>query len=298
MKKSSCWAGYAAKGMKKKGNRMVPNCVPVSESVERINALVSEGFFDSLKRGARVFGRNALSLGKGALSLLPFVKNPGPPPAARRPKPVVPDVDTSKMTSFLASKTPLVRAKAIQKGRDILGKIGPRINDPDDKDAYVDYMTRLARHSAALTAADTAKDESPETLFKKEKTEKERARAEREASERAESVRLAREKVAREKADAERAAKEKADRKAEAEAAEKRREAETTKVTGGFGYDSTYYGDIANMIRESLNEGKLCPKGKAAAKSKFKVYPSAYANMYASAVCSGKVTPGGKKNKK
>ena len=43
--------------------------------------------------------------------------------------------------------------------------------------------------------------------------------------------------------------------------------------------------------------GKLCPRGKAAAKRKFKVYPSAYANMYASAVCSGKVTPGGKKKK-
>ena len=43
---------------------------------------------------------------------------------------------------------------------------------------------------------------------------------------------------------------------------------------------------------------KLCPRGKAAAKRKFKVYPSAYANMYASAVCSGKVTPGGKKNRK
>ena len=41
--------------------------------------------------------------------------------------------------------------------------------------------------------------------------------------------------------------------------------------------------------------GKLCPRGKAAAKRKFDVYPSAYANMYASAVCSGKVTPGGKK---
>ena len=43
---------------------------------------------------------------------------------------------------------------------------------------------------------------------------------------------------------------------------------------------------------------KLCPRGKAAAKRKFKVYQSAYANMYASAVCSGKVTPGGKKRKK
>jgi hypothetical protein len=41
---------------------------------------------------------------------------------------------------------------------------------------------------------------------------------------------------------------------------------------------------------------KLCPRGKAAAKRKFKVYPSAYANMYASAVCSGKIVPGGRKN--
>jgi len=43
---------------------------------------------------------------------------------------------------------------------------------------------------------------------------------------------------------------------------------------------------------------KLCAKGKAAAKRKFKVYPSAYANMYASGVCSGKITPGGKKRAK
>jgi len=30
----ACWTGYTAKGMKKKGNRMVPNCVP--EEVEQI----------------------------------------------------------------------------------------------------------------------------------------------------------------------------------------------------------------------------------------------------------------------
>jgi hypothetical protein len=42
---------------------------------------------------------------------------------------------------------------------------------------------------------------------------------------------------------------------------------------------------------------KLCPRGKAAAKRKFKVYPSAYANMYASAVCSGKIVSGGRKKK-
>ena len=40
---------------------------------------------------------------------------------------------------------------------------------------------------------------------------------------------------------------------------------------------------------------KLSAKGKSAAKRKFKVYPSAYANMYASGVCSGKIKPGGRK---
>jgi hypothetical protein len=34
---------------------------------------------------------------------------------------------------------------------------------------------------------------------------------------------------------------------------------------------------------------KLCPKGKAAAKRKFKVYPSAYANIWASKYCKGTV---------
>jgi hypothetical protein len=34
---------------------------------------------------------------------------------------------------------------------------------------------------------------------------------------------------------------------------------------------------------------KLCARGKAAAKSKFKVYPSAYANGYAVSVCKGKI---------
>ena len=34
---------------------------------------------------------------------------------------------------------------------------------------------------------------------------------------------------------------------------------------------------------------KLCARGKAAAKRKFKVYPSAYANAYASKICAGKI---------
>ena len=43
---------------------------------------------------------------------------------------------------------------------------------------------------------------------------------------------------------------------------------------------------------------KLCPRGKAAAKRKFDVYPSAYANAYASKVCAGKIKdPSGVKRK-
>ena len=43
---------------------------------------------------------------------------------------------------------------------------------------------------------------------------------------------------------------------------------------------------------------KLCPRGKAAAKRKFAVYPSAYANAYASRICAGKIKdPSGKKRK-
>jgi len=44
-------------------------------------------------------------------------------------------------------------------------------------------------------------------------------------------------------------------------------------------------------------EKKLCPEGKAAAKRKFKVYPSAYANGWAVQYCRGKFRKkkGGKK---
>ena len=42
---------------------------------------------------------------------------------------------------------------------------------------------------------------------------------------------------------------------------------------------------------------KLCPRGKAV-KRKFKVYPSAYANAYASKICAGKIKdPSGVKRK-
>jgi|TARA_R100001129_G_scaffold184880_1_gene171182 hypothetical protein len=44
-------------------------------------------------------------------------------------------------------------------------------------------------------------------------------------------------------------------------------------------------------------EKKLCPEGKAAAKRKFKVYPSAYANGWAVQYCRGKFRKKGKKKK-
>lgn len=58
------------------------------------------------------------------------------------------------------------------------------------------------------------------------------------------------------------------------------------------------YVDYEEMYEGRKKTGtKLCARGKAAAKSKFKVYPSAYANGYAVQVCKGKM-PGldGKKH--
>jgi hypothetical protein len=51
-------------------------------------------------------------------------------------------------------------------------------------------------------------------------------------------------------------------------------------------------------VIERLTMTKLCARGKNAAKRKFKVYPSAYANAYASKICAGKIKdPSGLKRK-
>lgn len=34
-KKTSCWKGYEAYGMKKKGGKLVPNCVPKNKRKKR-----------------------------------------------------------------------------------------------------------------------------------------------------------------------------------------------------------------------------------------------------------------------
>jgi hypothetical protein len=55
---------------------------------------------------------------------------------------------------------------------------------------------------------------------------------------------------------------------------------------------------LMNTTKETINEGlleskkkgnKLCSRGISSAKSKFKVYPSAYANGHAVQVCKGKI---------
>jgi hypothetical protein len=56
-----------------------------------------------------------------------------------------------------------------------------------------------------------------------------------------------------------------------------------------------YLEDRSDSKQLQVQEGrkktgtKLCARGKSAAKAKFDVYPSAYANGYAVQVCKGKV---------
>jgi hypothetical protein len=70
-----------------------------------------------------------------------------------------------------------------------------------------------------------------------------------------------------------------------------------------FLMNETKKGGMNVEDKDMMNEGrkkagtKLCARGKAAAKAKFKVYPSAYANGYAVQVCKGRMpgTDGKKK---
>ena len=42
LQEKSCWKGYIARGTKKKGDRMVPNCVPLEEKEELEEAQFEE----------------------------------------------------------------------------------------------------------------------------------------------------------------------------------------------------------------------------------------------------------------
>lgn len=61
-----------------------------------------------------------------------------------------------------------------------------------------------------------------------------------------------------------------------------------------LGYTEEEIQNPENFMDDILSEGKkkdttLCARGKSAAKAKFDVYPSAYANGYAVQVCKGKI---------
>jgi hypothetical protein len=49
-KKGPCWKGYEAIGMKMKGGRKVPNCVPVSESIDKIYSLIEKVMPDTISK--------------------------------------------------------------------------------------------------------------------------------------------------------------------------------------------------------------------------------------------------------
>ena len=73
----ACWTGYTAKGMKKKGDRMVPNCVPVKE--DGMAGAVSAGPTNAVSSGAI-----AGSGGKGGEPGVSKKRNPVMKPMARR----------------------------------------------------------------------------------------------------------------------------------------------------------------------------------------------------------------------
>jgi hypothetical protein len=59
--------------------------------------------------------------------------------------------------------------------------------------------------------------------------------------------------------------------------------------TKGDGTEDMSMEDEVVMEGRKKAGTKLCARGKSAAKSKFKVYPSAYANGYAVQVCKGRM---------
>ena len=63
-----------------------------------------------------------------------------------------------------------------------------------------------------------------------------------------------------------------------------------TKSDSEIDFDQDLYQECLKIaqIKHQKGQIKLCPRGYCTAKQKFKVYPSAYANGYASQVCSGK----------
>ncbi len=59
--KEACWDTHVQKGMKKKGNKMVPNCVPKNEDLDEVSPPGFEGTVKAMKKHKEVDNPYALA---------------------------------------------------------------------------------------------------------------------------------------------------------------------------------------------------------------------------------------------
>jgi hypothetical protein len=62
LQEKSCWRGYVARGTKKKGDRMVPNCVPLEEVEENQEKEMIQGIAEILRGVKDVDNRKKLAI--------------------------------------------------------------------------------------------------------------------------------------------------------------------------------------------------------------------------------------------
>ena len=124
----ACWKGYRQAGLKKKGDRMVPNCVPISED---INIPINVG--DTLLGGK-----------------------------FKNKRIVVKSIDKNEKGDITINGKPLLKFRMIQEGGDVIGicemGCGPRRKGESD----ADYKRRCGgRYTYAFPLYMTSKAEEP-----------------------------------------------------------------------------------------------------------------------------------------
>ena len=124
----ACWKGYKQAGLKKKGDRMVPNCVPISED---INIPINVG--DTLLGGK-----------------------------FKNKRIVVKSIDKNEKGDITINGKPLLKFRMIQEGGDVIAicemGCGPRIKGESD----ADYKRRCGgRYTYAFPLYMTSKAEEP-----------------------------------------------------------------------------------------------------------------------------------------
>jgi hypothetical protein len=119
-KKGPCWKGYKAIGMKMKGGRKVPNCVPVSESIDKIYSLIEKVMPDTIPklRAARK------AKGKEAAKKLAQAKKVADKTKIGNQPPEVSFLNTQAVQAIKAGK----KAKQLQKAASVNASV-ERIGD-------------------------------------------------------------------------------------------------------------------------------------------------------------------------